>query len=129
MTDAYFGPDAATFGDRLTAARDAAGLTQDALARQIGIKTKTLKAWENDVAEPRANRLQMLAGMLNVSIVWLLTGEGDGLEAPADAPDNNADMIALLGEIREIRTQMKEQTDRLARVEKRLRTALKETAE
>ena len=31
-------------------------------------------------SEPRANRLSMLAGLLGVSVMWLLHGEGDGVE-------------------------------------------------
>ena len=95
----------ATFGDRLAAARDAAGMNQAELAKRLGVKVKTLRGWENDLAEPRANRLQMLAGLLNVSIVWLLTGEGDGVDAPVEAADPNSDSRNLLLEIRQLRTE------------------------
>ena len=75
----WYSEEAATFGDRVTGAREALGLSEDALARKLGVKLKTVRAWEGDLAEPRANKLQMLAGILNVSIMWLLTGQGDGL--------------------------------------------------
>ena len=65
-TTDWYGPDAATFGDRIAAAREAAGMGQEKLARRLGVKLKTLHGWENDLAEPRANKLQMLAGLLNV---------------------------------------------------------------
>jgi hypothetical protein len=67
----------------------------------------------------------MMAGMLNVSMIWLLTGEGDGLGPPDEAP-LSADMKQMLVDIRDIRTHMKEQVDRLARLEKTLRKTLKE---
>ncbi|UYP68929.1 helix-turn-helix domain-containing protein [Thalassobacter stenotrophicus] len=111
----------ATFGDRLAAARDAAGMNQAELAKRLGVKVKTLRGWENDLAEPRANRLQMLAGLLNVSIVWLLTGEGDGVDAPVEAADPNSDSRNLLLEIRQLRTEASSLADRLGHVEKRLR--------
>lgn len=111
----------ATFGDRLAAARDAAGMNQAELAKRLGVKVKTLRGWENDLAEPRANRLQMLAGLLNVSIVWLLTGEGDGVDAPVEAADPNSDSRDLLLEIRQLRTEASSLADRLGHVEKRLR--------
>ena len=64
----YYSDDAATFGDRVAAAREAIGLGQSDLARRLGIKEKTLRGWEEDTAEPRANKLQMVAGILNVSM-------------------------------------------------------------
>jgi len=75
MTD-WYGAETATFGDRLAGAREAAGLSQEELATRLGVRLETLIGWEEDAADPRANRLQMLAGMLNVSLMWLLTGEG-----------------------------------------------------
>lgn len=121
----WYGPEAATFGDRLAAAREAAGMTQGAFAKRLGVKLKTLQSWENDLSEPRANRLSMLAGFLNVSIVWLLTGEGDGLTPPEEdliSPDVNA----VLMEMRAMKTEMQASADKLGRLEKRLRLLLKE---
>ena len=98
-TNDWYGPDAATFGDRLAAAREAAGMTQKQLAKRLGVKLGTLNAWENDMSEPRANRLSMMAGILNVSIMWLLTGEGDGLAAPEDEVTIPPEINDLLVEI------------------------------
>jgi ribosome-binding protein aMBF1 (putative translation factor) len=67
----WYDADTTTFGDRMTGAREAAGLSQAELAKRLGVKVKTIRAWENDRSEPRANRLQMLAGILGVSIMWL----------------------------------------------------------
>ncbi|PRX37794.1 Helix-turn-helix [Meinhardsimonia xiamenensis] len=121
----WYSNDIATFGDRLAAAREAAGLTQAELARRLGVKLKTLQRWENDLAEPRANKLQMLAGLLNVSIIWLLTGEGEGVTPPGD--DSAAmpeDLPDLLAEIRSLRAELSRTAERLGRAEKRLRAAL-----
>ncbi|MGB0439324.1 MAG: helix-turn-helix domain-containing protein [Paracoccaceae bacterium] len=125
----WYGPDMATFGDRVAAAREAAGMTQQQLARRLGIKLKTLQGWENDASEPRANKLSMAAGMLNVSIMWLLNGEGNGLPAPEEAPETPSDLAGLMMELRDIRTHMRTQTDRLARLEKALARRLREPAE
>ena len=138
-TDAYGGPkdqtdgsggwyaeETAPFGDRLAGAREAAGLTQRSLAEKLGIKLATLIRWEDDLAEPRANRLQMLAGMLGVSLSWLLTGVGDGPDGPDDEVPLSVDMLALLAEIRTMRTQMEANAVRLGQLEKRLRKSLKE---
>ena len=131
MTDAaqvnWYSDDAATFGDRISAAREAQSLSQKSLAKKLGIATKTLEAWENDLSEPRANRLQMLSGVLNVSLPWLLTGEGEGLDAPTDAAAP-AEMKDLMSEMRLLRTQMSQAADRLGVLEKRIKTAMTETA-
>lgn len=122
----WFSDDAATFGDRLAGAREAAGLKQSELAAQLGVKVETLIAWEHDLKEPRANRLQMLSGMLGVSLSWLLTGEGDGPSEPGDVDAIPEDISTLLGEIRAVRTQIMQRTERLGQLEKRLRAALKD---
>ena len=127
MTDAaldWYGPDTATFGDRVAAARDAAGMTQQQLAKRLGVKAATLKAWEDDISEPRANRLSMLAGLLNVSITWLINGEGEGVESPEIVPEMSQEMSDLLLEIRTLKSTLKESSDRLGRLEKQLRQNL-----
>ena len=126
--DDWFGPDTATFGDRVAGAREAAGMTQSQLARRLGIKKITLSGWEQDLSEPRANKLSMLAGLLNVSIVWLLTGEGEGMTAPADDAATAPDFSGVLAELREIRTAMRSNAERAGRLEKKLRLLLQEGA-
>ncbi|MFY0618031.1 MAG: helix-turn-helix transcriptional regulator [Shimia sp.] len=122
MTDEdWYGEDVATFGDRLAAAREAAGLKQGEFAKRLGVKKGTVADWEEDLSEPRANRLSMMAGLLNVSVGWLLMGEGDGVEQPEEDNMVDAGMVAILGEIRDIRASMKSDIDRLARLEKALR--------
>lgn len=117
-TEEWYVHEVATFGDRLTAAREQASLSQAELARKLGVKKSTLVSWEDDLNEPRANRLQMVSGMLGVSLKWLLTGEGDDVEVQADP---SATDQALLSEIREIHAQLDTATKRLALLEKRLR--------
>jgi transcriptional regulator with XRE-family HTH domain len=126
MTDTndWFAPESTTFGDRLAGAREAAGLTQAELARRLGVKTKTMRAWEEDLAEPRANRLQMLAGLLNVSLGWLLSGVGEGVPGPTEEVDLTPDLKDILTEMRSLRAEMARNADRLARLEKRLRKSL-----
>ena len=120
----WYGPDAATFGDRVVGAREKSGMTQAELSRRLGIKLTTLQGWEEDRSEPRANKLQMLTGMLNISLSWLLSGEGIGPEEPSTVPLSD-DTQAILIEMRAIKTDMTRTADRLSRLEKRLRLNLK----
>lgn len=124
--DNWYAEEAATFGDRLAAAREQAGLTQEDLAKRVGVKLATLEAWEQDLKEPRANRLSMLAGMLNISLSWLLTGQGEGPEGPLDDEPLEADLNLLLSEMRGLRSEITLSAERLAQLEKRLRKALKD---
>ncbi|WP_420547956.1 helix-turn-helix domain-containing protein [Curvivirga sp.] len=66
-----------TLGHRIEIARTAKGYSRVQLARRLSIKSATLGNWENDLSEPRANKLSMLAGVLGVTIYWLMTGKGD----------------------------------------------------
>ncbi len=117
--EGWYSEERATFGDRLAAARETAQISQKALAKRLGVKPRTIAAWENDLSEPRANRLQMLAGLLNVSLMWLLTGEGEGVAPPGDeAPSKGARAILL--EIRALKGDIDHAAHRLARLEKHL---------
>jgi HTH-type transcriptional regulator, cell division transcriptional repressor len=124
--DDWYGPETATFGDRLAAAREKTGMNQKDLTKRLGIKLSTLRSWEEDWAEPRANKLQMLSGLLNVSLTWLLTGEGDGITGPDDDLALPADVNEILLQMRDVRTQMTRLADKLSLLEKRLRMKLQE---
>ncbi|NNE51268.1 MAG: helix-turn-helix domain-containing protein [Sulfitobacter sp.] len=117
----WYGPDAATFGDRLAAARESAGMSQGVLAKRLGVRLATLRGWEDDLSEPRANRLSMLAGLLNVSMMWLMTGEGEGIEAPTEETADTGDLASLLADIRKLRTEMHQKAEEMGRLEKRMR--------
>ncbi len=121
--DRWFDPAATTFGDRIAGAREQAGMTQQDLAKRMGIKLKTLKSWEEDLSEPRANKLSMMAGLLNVSLTWLLSGEGNGPDAPGALVQGATD---ILSEIRDVRSQVERSSDRLARLETALLAVLQE---
>jgi len=121
----WYSEDTATFGDRLAGAREAMGIGRTDLAERMGVKQKTISAWEEDLSEPRANKLQMLAGVLNVSLVWLLTGEGDGVAPPDEELAISPDVQKTLTELHALRMQFMRSADKLGRLEKRLRKQIK----
>ena len=122
----WYGPETATFGDRLSAAIEKCGMTQKLVAKRLGIKVATLKSWEQDISEPRANRLSMLAGLLGVSIMWLLHGEGDGVEHSDNETQVTPEINDLLSEVRALQTGLLSSADKLAKLEKQLRSKLKD---
>ena len=63
----------------------------------------------------------MMAGLLGVSMMWLINGEGEGIDPPSDETTTPSDMAEILAEIRAIRTDMQRKTESLGRLEKRIR--------
>ena len=73
-----------TLGNRIEQARASKGYSVAQLSHRLGIKPTTLRSWEADGSEPRANKLLMLAGVLGISSRWLLEGADD--DAPTHYP-------------------------------------------
>ena len=72
------------------------------------MKATTIQAWESDRSQPRANRLAMLAGVLNVSLSWLLHGVG---VSPAD--ESRSELVnAVSANLKRIR-KLQDETNRL----------------
>ncbi|MCV2893289.1 helix-turn-helix domain-containing protein [Lentibacter sp. XHP0401] len=118
----WFDPETSTFGDRVAGAREAAGMDQKQLSKRLGVKLVTLQNWENDMAEPRANKLSMLAGMLNVSMMWLLEGTGEGVDPEQVISREEKDMNEILAEIVDLKARSLRTANRLGALEKKLRT-------
>ncbi len=115
----YYGDSVSTLGERIGVARDRAGLTEGELAARLAVQRRTIDAWEGDGAEPRANMLTMLAGVLGVSPAWLLSGAGDGVSAPEDAEailDDRALRLQLAAELREAVAVQAALQKRIARI-------------
>jgi transcriptional regulator with XRE-family HTH domain len=116
----WYADGQATLGDRLAAAREAAGMTPAQAAARLGVRGKTLADWEDDSAEPRANRLQMLAALYGVSLRWLLTGQGEGAPEPLPEGAGAEALRAALADVRALRADLARSQERLGRVEKAL---------
>ena len=56
--------------------RKCAGLSQEALAEQIGVSRQAISKWENGDAEPEIGKLRLLATVFQVSTDWLLSDDG-----------------------------------------------------
>lgn len=119
MSD-YYSEEYSTLGERISVARERAGLSEEDLARSLAIETSTLEGWEGDSAEPRANKLITLSGLLGVSPTWLMHGVGEGVSPPDHAEEEALDLPAmrerLLAELRsaqETNTQLQRKIARI----------------
>ena len=68
----------ADFGVRLHAVREAAGLTQQRVAEQLGITQASYALWERRNVALRADQIAQLAQILGVSTDALLVGTAQG---------------------------------------------------
>ena len=73
-----------TLGGRLFQARETASMTVTQVINRLGVRKATYMAWEADRSEPRANKLVALAGILNVSPTYLLSGLGRATPQPPE---------------------------------------------
>lgn len=64
---------ALTIGERLRDARKAMKMTQEDLAKKIGVKRAVISKYETGLISPSADTLQKIANVLNVSMADLLT--------------------------------------------------------
>lgn len=80
---------ASPIGERITQAREAAGLDRPAFAAALKLAYET--AWRYEAGErvPRPEALAQIAQLLGVSMEWLVTGVGD--MARADAAPTGTD--------------------------------------
>ena len=89
------------------------------------VKTVVMLAFADAQVLDVVGPLQMLAGMLNVSLTWLLTAEGDGLESPdATQGQLGAEAEAALAELQQLRAGAIALADKLSQVERRMRQAM-----
>ncbi len=71
----------AEVGARIAEARTNAAMSRDELGQHLGVRSATVARWERGGSTPRPNHLDLMAGLLGVSLTWLVMGRG---EAPAD---------------------------------------------
>lgn len=69
-------------GDRIRVARKVLGLTQDSLAKAIGVPKPSIARWETTPRHPGGEALVALAKALHVPLEWLVEGEGPPPERP-----------------------------------------------
>ena len=85
-------------------ARETSGLSIGQVVKRLGVKATTYEAWEADRSEPRANKLVALAGILNISPPYLLSGLG---KQPSNLGLPERQIIQLTAQIEQLEQNLK----------------------
>lgn len=87
---------------RLVDRRKAAGLSQEALAAQLGVSRQAVSKWERSESSPDTDNLIALAALYGVSLDELLYGEAvdstDNSQTDDGAQNSNAGTVTIDGE-------------------------------
>lgn len=104
-----------TLGGRISMAREISGLSIEQVVKRLGVKATTYEAWEADRSEPRANKLVALAGILNISPPYLLSGLGNQ-PSTAGVPEGQINQLAA--QIDQIEEELKAATTSLREIKR-----------
>ena len=104
-----------TLGGRISMAREATGLSVADVVKRLGVRANTYEAWEADRSEPRANKLVALAGILNVSPPYLLSGLG---KQPPQSALPERQVIQLKEQVEQLEQSLKNATTCLRQIKK-----------
>ena len=80
-----------TTGQKITNCRKEKGLTQEELAKTLGVSRQAVSRWESDLAFPETDKLTKLSKLFGVTVDWLLnydsssTPEAESVEQPKAA--------------------------------------------
>ncbi len=111
------GAEEMALGGRLYVSRRNAGMSLNLAASLLGVKSSTLKSWENDRSEPRVNKLVALAGLLGVSPTHFLAEEGhDGVDGFTVKGGRGKLVQILKEEMSHVREQQKQLNKRLRKI-------------
>ena len=107
-----------TLGGRLLSSRQNAGMSLQMVANMLGVKSSTLRSWENDRSEPRVNKLVALAGLLGVSPTHFLAEEGNSGSKVSSLKGGRNKLVEMLKEEMSCaREQQKNLNERIKRID------------
>ena len=78
-----------TMGEKIQDLRKRSGMSQDALAEQLGVSRQAVSKWERDEAVPEADKIVSLARAFHVSTDYLLMDEPAPQSSPAQPQMRN----------------------------------------
>lgn len=87
------------FGQRIKRAREAAGFTQEGLAREIGVTSMTISNYERGkVPDPRSNHIVAIATACHTTVSEILEGGPPAPPDPDRPGEQDADVLWAAGE-------------------------------
>lgn len=90
--------------ERIRALRQAAGLTQVSLAKELGVTKQSVSNWENDNIQPSIDMLVRLARLFGVSTDYLLgLDSGQSLRANGLTAGQRAHIQAVIDDLLALR--------------------------
>jgi transcriptional regulator with XRE-family HTH domain len=104
----------AQIGYRITEARAALGDSVDVTAERVGVTAETFEGWESGDVTVRAHHLNRLAGVLGISLSWLIMGRG--VEPLADSTE----LSRLRVDLAAARTRLDDVLNELTVIDQRL---------
>ncbi len=103
-------PDSLILGKRIAEARELKAYSIKKAARRLSVTEKTFKKWESGKSKPRANKVQMLSGVLGVSLLWLLNGE-EQFEPDANNPSQLEKLSLKVERMTQLQQELAELTE------------------
>lgn len=101
------GDGRASFGERVRSARKTRALSQEQLAKLIGVSAQAVSFWEADRNKPEAGTLAALAEALGVTATFLLSGKPNQSGQPSKPPEDRANRLdAVARELRDIQARL-----------------------
>lgn len=71
-----------TFGEKLQALRQKAGMSQDALAEKLNVSRQAVSRWERDETMPETDKVIALADLFGVTTDYLLRQRPEAKQEP-----------------------------------------------
>ena len=71
-----------TFGEKLQALRQKAGMSQDALAEKLNVSRQAVSRWERDETMPETDKVIALADLFGVTTDYLLRQRPEANQEP-----------------------------------------------
>jgi len=102
------------FGEKIRAARKSAGLTQRALAQQLGVANTSVSNWEKDLSRPDADMVRLLCQVLSVQPNYFYGSENAPTNSGRGAVSDEDIKFALFGGDGEITDAMYEEVKKFA---------------
>lgn len=96
-----------TMGEKIAAQRRSKGMSQEALAGELGITRQAVSRWETGEAVPDTDKVVRLSRLFGVSTDYLLLDEMENADMPAAAADTSAGNAALRNAVVERRRRFR----------------------